>query len=1351
MHLKSLEISGFKSFAKKASLNFTSAITGIVGPNGSGKCVDGATLIQLEDGSTMPIRELFDHSFDRARAVHAFDDGISVLDTDVSFKAASLNLNTLKTEWRPITAFIRRTSPECMLEIVTRSGRTITATPYHPLFVCEDGEVKAVRADEIRTGLRIAAPRSIPVEGRLQRISMLEVASAFSPEDSVYIPYEAVLEEIMDVRMLEKSLQTTASLARACGVDEDIFGRVRMEQSLAVSYLPALCGPRMHGFTKRTLKSRTTGTMNVPEYVDEELARFMGYMIAEGRTSNVGQVWYVNDDPASVNDFVECARHCFGLEAKIFSYKGETKDVIIFSITLARIMEKIFGMTIEGPSRTKKVPPQIFRSRNNIVAAFLGALYDGDGHFHYQEGLKHGMYIEYCSASEELARGVSTLLLRLGVLTNIKMKEKYASNTEKKTKRPYWSVYVHGEDNIRRFTEQVRPVGRKSVVVDKMRQTRKLSPNPNHDLVPGVIDLLHDVIKDAGIGIKKVRKEIPLLAAYYEKRCLPSRPGMIRVLDYLEKCGAPRSQTLRNFADSDILWDEIISVKEKAPGDFVYDLTIDKDHNFVANNIFAHNSNTAEAFRFVLGEQSIKSLRGKRGEDMIWNGGGDSSAAGGGPSAGGSRANRASVKLVFDNTGKLFPQLDFDEISLERVVHRDNTNEYFLNGTQVRLKDIVETLADAHIGASGHHIISQGEADRILSASIRERREMIEDALGLKVYQWKKLESIRKLEKTEENMKQVESLRREIAPHLRFLKKQVEKVEKAEEMRKDLIAVYKEYFAHEESYLKTEKERLNSEISGPKKELAELDRALEKAKEILTASKNKDRKSDEVIALESKLASIRTEKDSITRELGRLEGEIGANRRAIDKEREKSKKEEFKTVYLKDVEEVIVRVESLKSIGDAARLFSEVVSLLKGFVSKHRSYTDSEFIAEAEKEIASLSKQKSELETKLKSSVAEEEKLKGEYDSLKAAIEKEKDTNRDAEKDVFRIIARQNEVRHIVNDLGVKLAALAHEEEAFKRELGEAGMIAGREATEYSLGKASQSNEETLRDSTERARGISQQAIQQDRAGRNFVSPNAFATRAQQEDRRHKIEKLKIRLEDSGGAGGAEVMKEYRETEERDAFLCHELEDLEKAGEELRKLIAELDVRIDVEFKSGIMKINAEFQKYFSLMFGGGKAELTVVKEPKRRKKSDMEDLGDALSAMEKGEADMNGEDSTNEEGPEGLEVNVSLPRKKVKGLMMLSGGERALTSIALLFAVSQVNPPPFIILDETDAALDEANSRKYGDMIEDLSKNSQLILITHNRETMSRAGVLYGVTMSSDGASKLLSIAFEEAVKVAK
>jgi chromosome segregation protein len=716
-------------------------------------------------------------------------------------------------------------------------------------------------------------------------------------------------------------------------------------------------------------------------------------------------------------------------------------------------------------------------------------------------------------------------------------------------------------------------------------------------------------------------------------------------------------------------------------------------------------SNVAEAFRFVLGEQSIKSLRGKRGEDMIWNGGGEAS---------GGRANRASAKLTFDNARRIFQQIDFDEVTIERVVHRDNTNEYLLNGSLVRLKDIIELLAGAHIGATGHHIISQGEADRILSASVRERREMVEDALGLKLYQWKKLESIRKLDKTAENIKQVESLRREIAPHLKFLKKQVEKIEKAEEMRRELITLYKEYFAREDFYIRSEKERLSKELLEPQREMAELDSSLLQAKSILTASKNKDRKSDEVISYEAKLAEVRREKDTLMRDLGRLEGEISALKRAWAKEKERQQREETRTIPLKDLEETVNSLERFRSIEDIKKLFDEVVGALRGFISKHKSEGGGELLTDIEHDVESLSRKREGLEKDVSTLSEREKTYVAEYEELRRTIEKEKDTDRDAEKEVFRIIARQNEVRNVITKLTGELDSIRHLDEAFKRELGEAGLMGGRDAVDY--------DKHYLLDGT---------------------------SRADQESRRRQIEKIKIRLEDAGIGGAPELMKEYRETEERDAFLARELDDLGRAKQELAQLITELDVRIDVEFKSGILKINDQFQNFFALMFGGGKAELTVVKEVKRRKKSEMEELGDALNGPGEGESPL--EPEQDEDGPEGLEVNVSLPRKKVKGLMMLSGGERALTSIALLFAVSQVNPPPFIILDETDAALDEANSKKYADMIENLSAHSQLILITHNRETMSRAGVLYGVTMGSDGASRLLSVAFEEAVKVAK
>ncbi len=241
---------------------------------------------------------------------------------------------------------------------------------------------------------------------------------------------------------------------------------------------------------------------------------------------------------------------------------------------------------------------------------------------------------------------------------------------------------------------------------------------------------------------------------------------------------------------------------------------------------------------------------------------------------------------------------------------------------------------------------------------------------------------------------------------------------------------------------------------------------------------------------------------------------------------------------------------------------------------------------------------------------------------------------------------------------------------------------------------------------------------------------------AERETLHRRVERIKIKLEDAGAASGAEVLKEYEDTKDRDAFLARELADIETSIASLRELIHELRDTIERTFKGGIEKINVQFGEFFKLMFGGGGAFLSIVVEHKRNRDED----GDAVD-----------EDADALPFEHGIEINVNLPHKKVRDLNMLSGGERSLISIALLFAMSQVNPPPFLVLDETDAALDEANSRKYGDMLAHLSQHSKLVVVTHNRETMSRAQVLYGVTMGLEGASKLLSIKFDEAVLIAK
>lgn len=239
-----------------------------------------------------------------------------------------------------------------------------------------------------------------------------------------------------------------------------------------------------------------------------------------------------------------------------------------------------------------------------------------------------------------------------------------------------------------------------------------------------------------------------------------------------------------------------------------------------------------------------------------------------------------------------------------------------------------------------------------------------------------------------------------------------------------------------------------------------------------------------------------------------------------------------------------------------------------------------------------------------------------------------------------------------------------------------------------------------------------------------------------QEERKRSLERIKIRLEEAGGTG-EDIRQEHKEVSEREAFLARELDDLAASAAGLRALIVDLETELEKHFTLGLTQVNASLGEYFALMFGGGGARLALEEPEVEPEGEDFEESLDEGMPKEK-------------ERP-GIEIVVNLPKKKVRSLMQLSGGERALTSIALIFAMSQVNPPPFLILDETDAALDEANSRRYGDMIENLAQKSQLIVITHNRETMSRAGILYGVTMGGDGVSKLLSVKFDEAVAVAK
>ncbi|QQG46283.1 MAG: AAA family ATPase [Candidatus Niyogibacteria bacterium] len=698
----------------------------------------------------------------------------------------------------------------------------------------------------------------------------------------------------------------------------------------------------------------------------------------------------------------------------------------------------------------------------------------------------------------------------------------------------------------------------------------------------------------------------------------------------------------------------------------------------------AGKSNVVESIRWVLGEQSLKSLRGKKGEDLIFSG-----------SQSAPRLSKASVALYFDNSLHQFP-IEFDEVVIGRRVYRDGQSEYLLNGSEVRLKDIIELLGSVGLGVSQHHIIGQGEADRILYASSKEKQSAFEDALGLKVYQFKRIEAERKLSKTEENMRQAQALQKEIKPHLKHLERLVERYKQAEDIKAGLEKVLKEYLARLKATLESAKSGLSSKKEKPVSELRVAEKKIEELKNKLAGLEKFEEEPKGLKEFDAELSRIRESKAKIERDLGRLEGMIEVSSSESSIEGEKIPRE--------DVEDLLTSLDDSLSSAMDTDVIEEIYAIIQEVISKITSFLGG-FVSgtEAKSGHENLFKKKKEIEAVLLRLSDEEKAAIKKRDALNSVFYEYNRDRRMAEKDIFVLESETNNLRNALGVLDLEQEKIKMKEEEFIRELEEARRFFGESKIELADAEIFNENE--------------------------------------REKMRKELDRIKFRLEEAGGVDQA-IIGEYEEIKGRDEFFAKELEDLGKAAKSLRQISRELGDKIEHDFNQGIEKINKEFQNFFETMFGGGKARLVVIHPEKRTKKEGEEDL---INTEEEGLP----AEALIKEG--GVEIDVSLPRKKVKGLDMLSGGERALTSIALLFAMSKVNPPPFLVLDETDAALDESNSRRYSAMLKNLSATTQVITITHNRETMRQAGVLYGVTIGSDGVSRILSLRLSEAEEIAK
>lgn len=691
-------------------------------------------------------------------------------------------------------------------------------------------------------------------------------------------------------------------------------------------------------------------------------------------------------------------------------------------------------------------------------------------------------------------------------------------------------------------------------------------------------------------------------------------------------------------------------------------IELEQDITAVVGPNGSGKSNITDAIRWLLGEREARNLRGGKVEDLIFAGTKDRP-----------RLGLAQATLYFDNSSGFFP-VDYKEISISRKISRDGKSQIFLNKSEMRLKDIIDFFARARMGARGLTIVNQGESDLFINSTPMERREMIEEILGLKEYQLKKAEALRRLKNSLINLDKAKALMEELLPLLRVLKKQVAKYEGRVGIASELYELENSFYggklkALESSLIQIEPaiKNLEGKIEIASKNVTHLEQGLQKIK----SSEPETNKS--IAEIQDKRKKLLDKKFAIQKTLSRIEAklEFATTPESIEEARLIGALNDIKNISAEYfVKETVVELKEALS-----RILFLVEGLFgkKGAVSadmeKEKTYVLGELEA-VDEEIKQLEFAEREFTESMKGFNENFRKAFMEFEAARSTFVKFQEERNKVGFEKERIDLR-------IKDLGEQIREVGRDIKEFESWVGE-----GLE------------NEEEAFKRMFRLRG--------ELAAIGDIDEN--------------------------------IIKEYEETESRSNFLKTQIADLEKAIADLQNLIQDLDYKIQHEFITAIHKINEELSRYMDILFGGGKAKLIVEEKKTKSVVEEIESVQMADSMPDEEEA---------ETTPiaEGVYIDVSLPRKRIKGLEVLSGGERALVSVAALFALISVSPPPFLVLDEVDASLDEINARRFGELLKEFAKKTQFIIVTHNRATMEVANVLYGVTMSADGTSKVLSI----------
>lgn len=941
-------------------------------------------------------------------------------------------------------------------------------------------------------------------------------------------------------------------------------------------------------------------------------------------------------------------------------------------------------------------------------------------------------------------------------------------------------------------------------------------------------------------------------------------------------------------------------------------------------------SNVVDAVRWVLGEQSVKQLRGEGSmSDVIFTGSKSRRAA-----------SFASVTLVFDNSDK-YLNIEYDEVQIKRTIYKTGENEYFINNTKTRLKDILELFMDTGASKESFNIISQGDVANILSGKAEDRRVIFEEASGVLKYKKRKDEALRKLSKTHDNMARVDDIISELNTNMEPLKKQsedakiyLEKKEKLENVEIALTVNDIEKYNYEYKYskekvseltlsitkmlsensseqakietIKNNISKLNSELYLKQQELVKVSANAEKlsGEKAMISERSKYNSEDvklhdNIISLKEKILKIESQISALNKEIGseksnnKIIGEKLNNTEIKLSEIEKNKENlnsklnqklreitaqkhrrevlmnslennsslpysvknvlnnpkltgihgvlgkllEFEEKYsealevslMSSVSHIVcdneedakeaVRYLKNNNLGRATFLpisvikprsidsesyetiksmngFVDIASNLVRYDTKYRNIVlsllgtivvvdnidNANLISKKLKnrykvvtmtgevvniggsitggslKKSSILSERYELENVIKdidvldSEIKEIENKINEVDDNYTNLELEKNSiiisvnsNSEILKNKYNVLddltnEKSTLMTELSNNQNIVNNVITNEEEKILNEYYKE--IEKRDELNIEINqihkKIELENEDLINNESSLKNNNQEYNKAQEELKSHEIKVNRldvkidnllniltndysisyekakekYILEIDSDEARSIVSTLKREIKSLGDVNVGAI-EEYDRVKERYEFLNKQKEDLTNAENVLLEIITEMDDIMKDKFSSTFNKIKEAFNETFRKLFNGGKAELKLT---------------DPSNILETG-----------------IDIIALPPGKKLQHISLLSGGEKTLTAIALLFSILKVRPVPFCILDEVEAALDEVNVDNFGKYLKEFKGDTQFIIITHKKKTMEYADVLYGITMQESGVSKLVSVKLEE------